>query len=203
MRFFRLFFVYLLLESLSFSISFAADFKALKSLFEGSWTSNYVENRCGENIERFVSLAMDKGIDLDGVEIIRLVDHSGWMFGMVNALEARESGRFIEPKPSQAPFNLPGESNWYFHAFLLVEGKIFDYDFTNAPKVISFKDYLHEMYLPRDKWKDLKYKESKMRRYEIEAFPAEEYILRLRSRLGRSEIARKQFLKDYLPEFFR
>lgn len=192
MPFFRLFFIYFLVSCFFQTSLWAADLTRLKKLFENTWTSNYVERYCGLNIENLVSKAMDENIDLEGVEIVGLKDQGGWMFGMVNALQARGATRLGA-----------GESNWYFHVFLLVDGKILDYDFTEAPKVLSFNEYMHEMYLPKEKWNDLKYKESKMKLYEFEFYPAEDYIYRLRARQSRSEIAKKIKLKDYMPGFFK
>jgi len=190
-RFFRLFIIKFLLINIFQASALAADIKALKKLFESTWTTNYVEGRCGLNIENLVSKAMDENIDLSGAQIIGLKDIGGWMFGMVNAVQAREATRFG-----------PGETNWYFHVFLLAEGMVFDYDFTNSPRIININEYMHEMYLPKEKWKDLKYKESKMKLFELELYPAEDYLYRLRARQSRSEVATKIRFKDYMPSFF-
>lgn len=191
MKCFRLFFIYFLASCFLQSTVWAADLPRLKKLFENTWTSNYVERYCGLNIENLVSKAMDENIDLDGVQIVGLKDHGGWMFGMVSAVQARGATRFA-----------PGERNWYFHVFLLADGKVLDYDFTNTAKLLSINEYMHEMYLPKEKWGDAKYKESKMKLYEFEFYPAEDYIYRLRARQSRSEIATIVKLKDYMPSFF-
>lgn len=93
------------------------------------------------------------------------------MFGMVNALEAREGGRLIFPAQVW-PSRLPGENYWFHHVDLLVDGKVLDYDFTNQPKILLLKEYLNAMFIPSDRLGDVNYKTSKMKLSKLSTFPA-------------------------------
>jgi hypothetical protein len=180
----------------------AGDLNGLTKLFKDTfWTDHYEERFCGKNIEKLVRKAIDKNIDLNDVEILEITDSSGWMFGMVNALQARESGRYIEPRQSN-PSNLPGESNWYFHVVLKVEGKILDYDFMNEATVLNEKDYFLKMFIPSDKQSNADYKMRKMKGYEITTYPAEDYILRRDNRQTSDDIKVKYKFPTYMPMFF-
>ena len=194
--------LYILLISLSFQ-TLAADLKGITKIFKNSfWSSHYEEGYCGKNIENLVTKAIEARLDLDGAEIVQITDEGGWMFGMVNALAAREGGRLITPA-SASPARSPGEKNWYFHVVLLVDGKVLDYDFTNQVKILPLKDYLNAMFIPVSKMSDLEYKKSKMKSYKITTYPAEDYILRREQRLPVSEIEVESYLRDYLPDFFK
>jgi hypothetical protein len=84
---------------LFFSIqSFAADLVGISNLFKDTfWTEHYEERYCGKNIEKLVRKSIERRLDLTNAQIIEITDISGWMFGMVNALQAREGGRPITP----------------------------------------------------------------------------------------------------------
>jgi hypothetical protein len=183
--------------------SWAADLPGISRIFAQSfWTSHYEERFCGKNIEKLVRKSIKARLDLRDAYIIEITDTSGWMFGMVNALQAREGGRLIEPART-APARHPGEKNWYFHAVLMVNGKIMDYDFTNQPTLHPLKQYLNLMFIPADKQIDAKYKLSKMKGYKLTLFPAEDYILRQQQRLPTRDVAKEYYLKDLVPDFFQ
>jgi hypothetical protein len=192
--------LFILAYSLS---SLAADLAGISRIFSNTfWTSHYEERYCGKNIEKLVKKSMDARLDLRDAYIVEITDPVGRMFGMVNALQARESGRLIEPART-SPARHPGESNWYFHAVLLVNGRIMDYDFTNQPTILPLNHYLHQMFIPATKQTDLTYKQSKMKGFKLVLFPAEDYILRQQQRLSTREIAKEYYIKDLVPEFFK
>jgi hypothetical protein len=194
---FSLFFCLISLQSI------AADLKGVSKIFQDTfWTSHYEERFCGKNIEKLVRMAIDARLDLSGAQILQITDQSGWMFGMVNALQAREGGRLIVPAQT-SPERSPGEKNWYFHVVLLVEGKIIDYDFLSQASIYPIKDYMNAMFIPEKRVNDPAYKMSKMKGYKIKAYPAEDYILRQSQRLSVEQIAQESYLKDFLPVFFK
>ena len=181
----------------------AADLAGINRIFSSTfWTSHYEERFCGKNIEKLVRKSIEARLDLSDAYIVEITDVSGYMFGMVNALQAREGGRLITPARTN-PERLPGEKNWYFHAVLLVNGKVMDYDFTNQPTVLPFNQYMTHMFIPADKHKDAKFKMNKMKGYKVTLFPAEDYILRQQQRLPVREIAKEYYLKDFSPSFFQ
>jgi len=183
--------------------SFAADLVGVTKIFKESfWSPLYEERFCGKNIERLVRRAIDRNIDLSDAQILEITDDSGWMFGMVNALQAREAGKFIVPS-RKAPERVPGESNWYFHYVLLVEGTVLDYDFTNDARPRALENYLNEMFIPTSKIGSLDYKLKKMGQYKVISFPAEEYIYHLNQRSSIESLGTKSKLKDFIPTFYQ
>lgn len=190
------------LSLLSFQV-LAADLAGINRIFSSTfWTSHYEERFCGKNIQKLVRKSMDERLDLSDAYIVEITDVSGYKFGMVNALQAREGGRLITPARTK-PDRHPGEKNWYFHAVLLVNGKVMDYDFTNWPTILPFDQYMTQMFIPADKHKDAKFKMYKMKGYKVTLFPAEDYMLRQQQRLSAREIGKEYYLKDYSPSFFQ
>lgn len=195
--------IILIILSALFSFhSFAADLVGISHIFKKTfWTSHYQERFCGRNIEGLVQKAIDARLDLSNAQILQITDPHGSMFGMVQAVVARESGRLIEPART-LPKRNPGVMNWYFHVVLMVEGKILDYDFTNQPRILSLNQYMNEMFIPADKMTNKKWKIDKMKSYRLKSFPAEDYMLRLSQRMTVQEIATETLLKDVIPGFF-
>lgn len=182
--------------------SFGADLKEISNLFKNTfWNSHYEEGKCGVNVETLVRKSMDNHLDLSGAQILEIKDESGRMFGLVSALVAREGGRFILPRQT-SPTRQVGPKNWYFHAVLLVNGHILDYDFTNEARILPLKDYLSEMFIPVNQRKNKDFIMREMKGYEITSYPAEDYILRRNQRLRVKEIGSTQKLTVFAPHFF-
>jgi hypothetical protein len=194
--------IFVLLLCFSTLATLAADLVGISNLFKNSfWSAHYEERFCGKNIEKLITKSMELNLDLSNAEIVQITDSSGYMFGMVNALQAREGGPYIQPRRS-SPSNMPGEKNWYFHVVLKVEGKILDYDFTNGPRILSMKEYMLEMFVLKTKHGDKAHINNKLKGYKFTTYPAEDYILRRNQRLSTSEIETIYKIQEYLPELF-
>lgn len=197
----KLFLLFSLLISFS---SFAADVRALKDLFAKSfWTKMYEQNYCRDNIERFAMAAQKEGIDLDNSYIIQFVNNGFDMFGLVAAISVREQGRLIEPKPVNPPYRNIGTSNWNYHAILVADGEIFDFDFTNQPRVLKLQAYFNEQFIPASKKEDLKYKKDKIGPYMLSLYPTESYLEYKERRISMKDIRTEIYLRDYMPQYFK
>jgi hypothetical protein len=151
--------------------SFAGEkLESLKQLFADNFNSIYESNRCGENILRLVKLAKSKGIDLSEARIIRITNVGGSDFDSVPVMRAREKGaiikeiyeqyynigpyghRQIKPVPNHIRIRNEGPGRWvFFHAVLEFEDHIFDFDFTNHPRVLPSREYVQEMFFPKSR----------------------------------------------------
>lgn len=116
---------------------------------------------------------------------------------MVNAFEARERGRLIVPSRT-SPARSPGDMNWFHHVVLYVDGKVMDYDFGNEASVTGIKEYLKRMFVPKTRPELI----SKLKGYEVEAYPAEDYLLRKKQRLSVEEIKTQHTFKDFAPNLY-
>lgn len=98
------FFSAVLLLCFSFQV-LAADLAGINRIFSSTfWTSHYEERFCGKNIEKLVRKSIEARLDLSDAYIVEITDVSGYMFGMVNALQAREGGRLITPARTNPAF---------------------------------------------------------------------------------------------------
>ncbi len=165
----------LLLSSFSIQIAQAADLNSLSALFKKHyWGSFYREGKCGPNSEYFVRLALNKNIDLDGTMIVHVENKGGDTFGMVAAVQAREQGRYIsgptETRNRTYPEREIGEANWYYHAFVVADGYVFDFDFQNNPTIIGFADYIYAMFVPNAKRSNPEFIQNKLGGYYLSLF---------------------------------
>lgn len=123
----------------------AADLDGFSTLFAQHYKGSfYKQNKCGENIETLIRVALKQGIDVSGAELIYLENTGSWNFGLIDAHRAREQGPFVDPEVREE--RKPGQTNWEFHIFLLVEGRVLDFDFDNQPKILPLNQYIPEMF---------------------------------------------------------
>jgi hypothetical protein len=148
----------------------AADLPALKTLFaETFWnTQIYQEGRCGDNIKRFWKLATERGIDLEGAEVLVVFDKGPSSLEGAHPYFARENGSMMEPKPEKPPYRHTGEAEWSHHVVLKAEGHIIDFDFMNGPTVIPEKNYFFQMFLNPNYRSDLQKIQSYLGTYAME-----------------------------------
>ncbi len=110
--------------------------------FESIFETNYRSGHCGHNIAQFIKKSLDEGHDLRGAMMLEIEGYGG-----LTGYAARGPGG-----PSQITWQshhvvllVPNKAN---PSQLLTDYKVIDFDFTNEPKVIAFKDYLDEMFIP-------------------------------------------------------
>jgi hypothetical protein len=115
---------------LSFS-SFSADVERLEKLFSKNYNSFYTPRFCGRNIEKFVKVANEKGIDLSGSYVAKIV-----------------GGGFLETSAFYSRSN-PNDRVMigYFHMVLVADGYVFDFDL-GEPVVLKLQDYVRLQFTP-------------------------------------------------------
>jgi hypothetical protein len=170
-----------------FSVSAAfANHREIEAVFVRAWSTDYTENRCGPNIEKFVTRLAREGVALEKAEVVEITNLGGSLFGMLNA----ERGRTDNPRFTTE------ERNWYHHVVLLADGYIFDFDFMDQPTVLPVAEYFEQMFLEEipNPYPPTDYigRETKLKEYEVKLYPAEKYTTR-----G----GRDQFEKFRLGEF--
>jgi hypothetical protein len=173
----------------------------LEKLFKNDFKKNYIQNQCGSNILNFLKRAEASGMNLYNANILEISNKGFSLFGLINAEYAREAGR-LNPNSSQDGLRqLPGESNWYHHVVLELDGEIYDFDFGNRPSVLAKEYYFEKMFL-NDKKKSeggehYIGREEKMKTYEILVRPGLD-TLRAREERRSSPVSKTLRLKDYL-----
>lgn len=156
--------------NLGFSVAKAADHKALGQLFERVFFGSfYNEGRSGVNSVNFIRHAMNEGIDLSGASIMSIENRGGDTYGMVAALQGREQGPYLDPSSPHSK-RLPGEVNWSFHAVVVADGYVYDFDFGNKPQVIALDRYTHEMFIPSNRNGDANFFNRKLGGYIVDVY---------------------------------
>jgi len=179
----------LILGLFSYS-SFANPDYYLEKEFKSTFSTHYVEGRCGDNILGLLSRAESKGIKIENARILEITNKGFSLFGLINAEFVRQSNR------------APSENNWYHHVVLEQDGYIFDFDFGNAPTISTVKEYFEKMFLNDIKQKYGHYvgREEKLKTYEILERPALETIIARRNKKAAPEL-RKVRLINYLQDY--
>ena len=81
-----------------------------------------------------------QGYKLDEFRVLSITSNGRWGWGRVMAMNSRwgtdREGVYHE--------------NWSFHIVALYRGKVYDFSFNQAPKVLSFNDYIKEMLVPKN-----------------------------------------------------
>jgi len=139
----------------------AADVARLTQLFHKTYKTHYEVRFCGKNMGRLIEKAIRQKIDLRGAKLLRIKSPDFWE---VQTFSARGYERGYRRM-------------FYVHFVLEADGLIFDYDFTNSPRVAKFEDYILEMYTPKGPI-DVQYKFERAFRdiFELTFYDAENYI---------------------------
>lgn len=127
--------------------SLSADLNRIKLEFENAYYSNYEEGQCGLNIDGFAKNLSKQGVDIGGV-ILVYVDGGGDLW----AYSARSG------------YGDPVRRVWFHHYIMLIPAVdnmdvynqpkdllqyyVVDFDFLNQPTIVTFKDYLEQMFMP-------------------------------------------------------
>jgi len=139
---------------------------SLKPLFEDRFRTAYAPGRCADNILRLLVAARAAKIPLEHSRVLFIENLGGSLFGYLNVELARDEAD-------------PRERQWSYHVVLEHGGMIFDFDYTNQPRVDTIATYFERMFLDEDpkplngfyvgrKWK--------LKEYGIQIHPALNYL---------------------------
>ena len=183
---------------------FAQKNPALFRQFKAEYQKHYVENQCGSNILGLLRRAESKGQKVYNANILEISNKGFSLFGLINAEFARQSGAFNPNSSVDGIRNLPGETNWYHHVVLELDGDIYDFDFDNYPVVLSVREYFEKMFLndkrPSEGGERYIGRDEKLKTYEVIVRPGLE-TMRARSENRKSPEAPALRLQEFLRDF--
>ncbi len=139
---------------------------ALTPLFEQRFQTAYAPGRCADNILRLIVAARAAGISLKDSRVLLMENLGGSLFGYMNVELARDE---YEPR----------ERQWSYHVVLEHDGMIFDFDYTNQPRVESIATYFERMFLDEDPKPRNGFfvgREIKLNEYGFKIYPALTYL---------------------------
>ncbi len=113
-------------------------------VFRDVYTSSYVEWNCHENVIRLMKEFKKAKLPFDPKKAKVL-----YLF--------RKEGRVTGLKTRT------GTRDWFFHVVLEYRGRIYDFDYTDAPKSVPRRKYFEEMLRPEED-------------VQVRAIPAKEYL---------------------------
>jgi len=176
-----------------------------ENLFMAHFEQGYRSGYCGDNIAKFIKKSLNEGVNLKGSIMMEIEGYGG-----LTGYAARGPGS-------------ASQTTWQSHhvillvptkpdaANLLTDYRVIDFDFTNEPKVIGFKQYMEEMLIPPYKRNDpakirsdfelglIKFNgmdATKIYRYFEEADPHVRHAIRLESQI----FTGKKFKPTYFGE---
>jgi len=145
---------FFLISFLAIYKSYAADLQAIKENFEVAYFDScpnserykkdiqemYVGGRCRRNIEHFILSLKNKKIDLSNSYLLMIKNISSNDQGYLICYRCRQDSLSdIGPGPSK---------QWSYHAVLLSDGVVFDFDYTNRPTPVEYSFYFQDMFTP-------------------------------------------------------
>lgn len=182
------------LITLSTSLAQAA---GLDQIFASTFYSGYRSGYCGDNVMNLIKRANQDGVDVSRAKIVTIVNKGFTVFGMVNAEYVRNTGKLLAKPTAEGLKFAPGESNWYHHVILELDGEIYDFDFGNVPLVADAQAYFDKMFLEEKTvaqgGKFYAGAEKKLADYEITLLSAQDYL-----KAVRNPNPVKMTLKDFL-----
>lgn len=123
--------------------------QTIESQYKESWDILYKPLLCGENVYRLIN-ASDVPVSTKA-NVVHII-HINSPFAQVRPLLPREDR---------------DKKGWSFHAFLVIDGFVYDFDFTQSPTVLPLKAYMAQM------WERERFNQE----YQIHIKPAHAYTL--------------------------
>jgi hypothetical protein len=109
----------------------AADVAALKTLYLEQYNRLYQHGMCGRNIEHFIALAEQEGIDLTGAHVLKIVG-AGFL---------ETSGFYTRQNKNKR------EMLGYFHVVMVANDTVFDFDLADR-LTPSLANYVRLQFTP-------------------------------------------------------
>lgn len=172
---------YLFLLLLVTQASFAADLPKLQKIFRDNFSNFYTPRMCGKNIDQFVRAADAQRIDLTNSYVMMIESPGFWTLQGFNVRGLKQDQR--QP--------------WGHHVVLVADDYVFDFDFTNQPRVVPFVKYFKEMFVPKGKI-DINYDFSRdIPDYDITLFASHDYLKHSSSKNTPKRVYRLKNLIDF------
>jgi hypothetical protein len=158
---------------LLFSIFAHAD-ERVDRAFTSFFNNPVINSRlCGVNTQEFLKYLHRKGIDYSDGYVVSI--HEGTAY--LNHFNARWGS-----KESYQNGETYYRSNWYFHVFVVIDGKAYDFS-QRDNEAFSLKDYLENSYLPNSETENIFFQGKlnrtkllkKFNHMEMKIYPIEKY----------------------------
>jgi hypothetical protein len=132
--------------SISLLISFNLYAGSVDTAFEEFYESDEISSRhCGKNIQAFLRYLKNKNITYKSAYVVSVHEN----VGSLNHFDARWGSKELYQNGDQY-----FRSNWYFHVFIIIDNKAYDFSQTGA-KSLPLSEYLKLSYLPDSKTKNI------------------------------------------------
>lgn len=159
--------------------SFAADVKSLKNLFQDNYDNFYEQRYCGRNIQRLLTNAKAKNIDLTSAYVLKIAG-GGFL---------ETSGFYTRTDPNERAML------GYFHMILVADGYVFDFDLYE-PLVLKLEDYIRlqftPAYLPYVIWGINYIPQKELANWKVTRFEWSDYAV------GKEKATWEKYMKDFV-----
>ena len=120
-----------------------------ESLFAEFYNSDEIDPRkCGVNSIRLVEKWHEHGLDISNTEIWSITNKGFQYFGLVKYYQNRWQPMLVRSIDENGEEYISNDSGgWYFHAFVVDGGKVYDASFHKNPKILPIANYIQDMFV--------------------------------------------------------
>lgn len=120
-----------------------------EEVFKNVYQSSQIDSRkCGQNSILLIKEWKKHGLDISKSEIWSVTNKGFNYFGLVKYYQNRWSSLEIRSTSANGEvYRTNGTGGWYFHAFVVDEGKVYDASFYDSPRVLPLNEYINEMFI--------------------------------------------------------
>ncbi len=159
--------------------TFGADVKSLKKLFQDNFDNYYEQRYCGRNVQRLLTNAKAKNIDLSNAYVLKIVG-GGFL---------ETSGFYTRTDPNERAML------GYFHMVLVADGYVFDFDLYE-PLVLKVEEYIRlqftPAYLPYVIWGINYIPQKELAYWKVTRFEWSDYVV------GKEKATWEKSMKDFV-----
>lgn len=162
--------------------------------FKDMYFTSQIESRfCGKNSEKLIQKWQDLGLNLENAEIWNVTNVGFQYFGLIKYYQNRWERFYSFPYEGNPDYMANGSGGWYFHAFVVSDGFVYDFSYKQQPTITKLNDYILDMFVLKTDtgkyfYEKAKYGLEAIKGYKIEAYPAKEYLEQRENNRSTSEV---------------
>jgi hypothetical protein len=119
-----------------------------EKIFNQLYHSDLIDSRfCGKNSELLVRTWEEQGLDISKAEIWHIESYAGNYFGLIKYYQNRWAYFREAPYPGNPNYAANTSGGWYFHVFVVDNGKVYDLSYAQEPKVVPLDEYIMDMFV--------------------------------------------------------
>lgn len=130
---------------------------------------------CGANSELLIKEWKKAGLDTSKSELWHVTNKGYQYFALVKYYQNRFSNFVKKPYDGNSGYTCNDTGGWYFHVFVVDNGKVYDSSYKKRPTVVNLRDYIYDMFVLKSDIGQLTWQRRSMglkaiKDYQVKAF---------------------------------